>query len=183
MRKIPSLRAGAAVAMAEFNIHVSPPLTTSSLASPPPAAAANCDARKCPWWPYSSAKDFKANTALILVVLFCALICALAFNAAIRYVIRLHCRRRRQRDQKGGAAAEQAVEIPALIYTEGTKLAGAETECIICLSDFAIGEKIRVLDKCNHGFHLQCIQQWLASRSSCPTCRTNCSNELAASPP
>lgn len=178
--------------MAEFNIHLSPPVATSTLAAPPhapPAASAKCDAHKCPWWPYSSSKDFKANTALILVVLFCALICALAFNSAIRYIIRLHCSRRRregaenQKAELGGPAAEQTAEIPALIYSEGMKLTGAETECIICLSEFAIGEKIRVLDKCNHGFHLQCIQKWLISHSSCPTCRTNCSKESTSSPP
>ncbi|GFP92229.1 RING-H2 finger protein atl79 [Phtheirospermum japonicum] len=183
MRKVPSLRAGVAVAMAEFNIHLSPPVTTPTVAAAPPPSS--CDARKCPWWPYTNAKDFKANTALILVVLFCALICALAFNAAIRYLIRLHCGRRRRGDEKaeqGGAAAEK--EVPALIYAEGMELAGAETECIICLSDFAVGEKIRVLDKCNHGFHLQCVQRWLAARSSCPTCRTNCeADEFASSPP
>ncbi|KAI3471366.1 hypothetical protein Pfo_030730 [Paulownia fortunei] len=98
----------------------------------------------------------------------------------------MHCIRRRNRNQKaelGVAASEQAAEIPALIYSEGMKLTGADTECIICLSEFAIGDKIRVLDKCNHGFHLQCIQKWLVSRSSCPTCRTNCSNESTSSPP
>lgn len=175
--------------MPEFNIHLSPPIVASALAPPPhspPVAAANCDAEKCPWWPYTNAKDFKANTALILVVLVCALICALAFNAAIRYVIRLHCRRWRRRNQKedlgGGAAEEEALEIPALVYSEGVKLKGAETECIICLSEFAIGERIRVLDKCGHGFHLQCIQKWLVSHSSCPTCRTNYSSESAAAP-
>ncbi|KAL6555401.1 hypothetical protein OROGR_006659 [Orobanche gracilis] len=180
MRKVPFLRAGAAVAMAEFNIHLPPPVTTSTFAAPPPSmSSSSCGTRKCPWWPYSNAKDFKANTALVLVVLVCALICALAFNAAIRYLIRLHCIHWRQRNRKAdpeGAAVEQAEEIPTLIYAEGLKLAGEETECIICLSDFDIGEKIRVLDKCSHGFHLQCIQRWLASRSTCPTCRTNCSN-------
>lgn len=191
MRKIPSLGARVAVAMAEFNAHLSPPPPSapSKVAAPPHSPPANCDARKCPWWPYSSSKDFKANTALIIVVLFCALICALAFNAAIRYIVHLHCSRRRRddtEDQKAGngaAAAEEAAEIPALIYAEGMKLAGAETECIICLSDFAVGEKIRVLDKCNHGFHLHCIKKWLISHSSCPTCRTNCSTESTSSPP
>ncbi|KAK6149153.1 hypothetical protein DH2020_016678 [Rehmannia glutinosa] len=122
MRKIPSLRAGAAVAMAEFNIHVSPPLTTSSLASPPPAAA-NCDARKCPGGRtrcerFQSKHGFNPRRPLLRANLCSG-------------VQRRHSRRHTPALQtaategsEGGAAAEQAVEIPALIYTEGTKLAG-----------------------------------------------------------
>ncbi|KAH6818777.1 hypothetical protein C2S51_002380 [Perilla frutescens var. frutescens] len=188
MRKVPSLAARVAVEMADFNTHPypPPPSATSKVAAPPHLAPASCDAQKCPWWPYTSSNDFKANTALIIVVLFCALICALGFNAAIRYIVRLHSSRRRREDaedQKPGHGAGAAAEIPSLIYAEGMKLAGAETECIICLSEFAVGEKIGVLDKCNHGFHVHCIQKWLISHSSCPTCRTNCITESASSLP
>ncbi|KAL1549963.1 RING-type E3 ubiquitin transferase [Salvia divinorum] len=179
MRKVPSL----AMAMAEFNSHVSPPppLTATKVAAAPESHPVRCDAEKCPWWPYSSSKDFKANTALIIVVLLCALTCALAFNAGIRYIVRLHCGRRRR--EEGENQKEEAGGVPGLSYAEGMKLAGEETECIICLADFKVGEKIRVLDKCNHGFHLNCIQKWLNSHSSCPTCRTNCSAASAPSPP
>ncbi|KAL1555331.1 RING-type E3 ubiquitin transferase [Salvia divinorum] len=176
MRKIPSLGARVAMAVAEFDSRISPPL-------PPVSHPERCDAQKCPWWPYSSSKEFKANTALIIVVLFCALICALAFNAGIRYIVRLHCGGRRQKGEQNGGAAAEAAEVLGLSYAEGMKLAGEETECIICLADFAVGEKIRVLDKCKHGFHLNCIQRWLISHSSCPTCRTNCSTPSAPSPP
>ncbi|KAG1326393.1 putative RING-H2 finger protein ATL74 [Cocos nucifera] len=43
--------------------------------------------------------------------------------------------------------------------------------CAICLSDFADGEKIRVLPACSHRFHVGCIDAWLLSHCSCPTCR------------
>lgn len=54
------------------------------------------------------------------------------------------------------------------------ELAGAEAECAICLSEFEEGEKIRVLENCKHGFHVQCIEKWLVSRTSCPFCRRSC---------
>ncbi|XP_073158220.1 RING-H2 finger protein ATL79-like [Henckelia pumila] len=160
----------------EFHSRLSPPAYTA--AEPP----SKCDAQRCPWWPYSSSKEFKANTALVIVILICALICGLAFNSAIRYVIRMHYGRRRRRgrpeegkpDLESGPGRAEA-EIRVLDYTEGMKLAGEETECIICLSEFAIGEKLRVLEDCKHGFHVKCIQQWLLLHSSCPTCRTKCS--------
>lgn len=183
MRNLHSVGAGFPTALAEFNSRIPSPATSSALASPPKPTTDSCDPHKCPWWPYTNAKDFKANTALILVILCCTLICALAFNAGVRYFILSHCNRRREKAETGGAAAEQAAEIPALIYSEGTKLAGAETECIICLSEFTVGDKIRVLDRCSHGFHLQCVQQWLDTHSSCPTCRANCSIESNSLPP
>ncbi|KAJ1422782.1 Zinc finger, RING-type [Sesbania bispinosa] len=41
----------------------------------------------------------------------------------------------------------------------------------ICLTEFFTGDKIRVLPWCDHGFHVSCIDAWLKSHSSCPSCR------------
>ncbi|XLS54772.1 hypothetical protein HN51_004527 [Arachis hypogaea] len=41
--------------------------------------------------------------------------------------------------------------------------------CAICLADFSDGDKIRFLPKCNHRFHVACIDKWLLSHSSCLT--------------
>ncbi|XP_006654465.2 RING-H2 finger protein ATL72-like [Oryza brachyantha] len=62
--------------------------------------------------------------------------------------------------------------IPRVAYTEGLELAGSSpSECAICLTEFARGEQLRVLPRCNHGFHPRCIDRWLAARPTCPTCR------------
>uniref|UniRef100_A0A7N0VGS1 RING-type E3 ubiquitin transferase n=1 Tax=Kalanchoe fedtschenkoi TaxID=63787 RepID=A0A7N0VGS1_KALFE len=47
------------------------------------------------------------------------------------------------------------------------------TECSVCLSEFEEGEKLRLLPKCSHAFHLPCIDMWLESHSNCPLCRAN----------
>lgn len=44
-------------------------------------------------------------------------------------------------------------------------------ECSVCLSQVTEGEKARFLPKCNHGFHMQCIDVWFHSHSTCPLCR------------
>lgn len=142
---------------AEFQIHLSPPPSTK------------CDVQKCPWQPYSNSRDFRANTILVLVFLLCTLICGLAINLTIKHL----CMRRRRRIQEpeiACAEAEKETEIPALIYTEGMKLA---SECAICLSEFVVGDRLRVLEQCSHGFHMQCIERWLIFCSSCPICRAN----------
>ncbi|KAA8526047.1 hypothetical protein F0562_007853 [Nyssa sinensis] len=154
-----------------------------------PPTAAKCDAHACPWWPYSNSKDFKANAAIIVIVLFCALVCVLALNAAIRYFLR--CRRRpgyppetqeveTQPKPSHCAAAASVAVSPTVVFSPGTKLAGAEAECTICLSEFVEGDRIRVLVNCNHGFHIQCIHEWLSSHFSCPTCRASCLSESSS---
>lgn len=47
------------------------------------------------------------------------------------------------------------------------------TECSVCLSEFEEGERLRLLPKCSHAFHLPCIDMWLKSHSNCPLCRAN----------
>lgn len=44
-------------------------------------------------------------------------------------------------------------------------------ECAICLSVFEDGEMGRRLPRCCHVFHVDCIDMWLHSHSTCPICR------------
>ncbi|KAK7360826.1 hypothetical protein VNO77_02841 [Canavalia gladiata] len=48
---------------------------------------------------------------------------------------------------------------------------GGISDCSVCLSEFQDNESVRLLPKCNHAFHLPCIDTWLKSHSSCPLCR------------
>lgn len=45
------------------------------------------------------------------------------------------------------------------------------TECSVCLGEFQEDESLRLLPKCSHAFHVQCIDTWLRSRTNCPLCR------------
>ncbi|KAL4340287.1 hypothetical protein GQ457_08G005930 [Hibiscus cannabinus] len=47
------------------------------------------------------------------------------------------------------------------------------TDCSVCLSEFVEDESLRLLPKCNHAFHVPCIDTWLNSHSTCPLCRAN----------
>ncbi|WOK99843.1 RING-H2 finger protein ATL74-like [Canna indica] len=117
-----------------------------------------------------------ANTVVILAALFSALIVALGVNSAVRCALR--CGRRLAMETPEQAAARRAAtglkkralrQLPVAVYGSGDDVPAAE--CPICLGEFADGEKVRVLPRCRHGFHVGCIDKWLASRSSCPTCR------------
>ncbi|CAI8590127.1 unnamed protein product [Vicia faba] len=61
-------------------------------------------------------------------------------------------------------------KLPLFLYSPETHPENA-TECAVCLSEFEPGETGRVLPKCNHSFHTECIDMWFHSHSTCPLCR------------
>ncbi|KAI4381096.1 hypothetical protein MLD38_007205 [Melastoma candidum] len=46
-------------------------------------------------------------------------------------------------------------------------------DCAVCLCEFEPEDKLRLLPKCSHAFHVECIDTWLLSHSTCPLCRDN----------
>ncbi|CAK9164077.1 unnamed protein product [Ilex paraguariensis] len=52
-----------------------------------------------------------------------------------------------------------------------SKTHGPPLECAVCLSELENNDMGRVLPKCNHCFHIDCIDMWFHSHSSCPLCR------------
>ncbi|GAA0173352.1 hypothetical protein LIER_41511 [Lithospermum erythrorhizon] len=133
--------------------------------------------------PSARENSFDAKIVMVLSVLLCALICSLGLNSIIRCVMR--CSRFVSSDDESsngnnaisGKIANTGIKkqalktFPVVSYSTDPKIPGLESECVICLQDFFTGEKIKILPKCNHGFHVKCIDKWLNCHSSCPTCR------------
>ncbi|PRQ37073.1 putative transcription factor C2H2 family [Rosa chinensis] len=44
-------------------------------------------------------------------------------------------------------------------------------ECAVCLTRFEPTEVLRLLPKCKHAFHVECVDTWLDAHSTCPLCR------------
>ncbi|KAL5719327.1 RING-type E3 ubiquitin transferase [Ranunculus cassubicifolius] len=157
-------------------------MSSTATAPPPPTAH---DPHKDAWYPYSNGAHFDGNLAMILIFVFCALICALAMNAGIRFFLRLSREERQNQasavDSKPSQTSLSVLSsLPTLVFSSGMKIklagGGEEAECAICLSEFVNGESVRILPKCKHGFHVKCIEGWLSSHLSCPTCRTICAS-------
>ncbi|OAY36039.1 RING-H2 finger protein ATL78 [Manihot esculenta] len=149
---------------------------------------------------YTGDKTFDANVVMVLSVLLCALICSLGLNSIIRCALR--CSNLVASESASNSTTQLAntgvkrkalKTFPTVNYSTDLKLPGLDTECAICLSDFTPGERVRLLPKCNHGFHVRCIDKWLSSHSSCPTCRhclietcqkiVGCSQATSSEPP
>ncbi|KAG6546912.1 hypothetical protein Mapa_011528 [Marchantia paleacea] len=73
------------------------------------------------------------------------------------------------------ALARQGLErdvvesYPLITYQEELKL--NETQCPICLSEYNISDKLRVIPPCTHTFHMGCVDKWLRDHANCPVCR------------
>lgn len=65
--------------------------------------------------------------------------------------------------------------FPTFFYStiKDLKTGKGPLECAVCLTDFKDHDTLRLLPKCNHVFHPQCIDSWLASHVTCPVCRAN----------
>ncbi|XP_074592219.1 RING-H2 finger protein ATL80-like [Curcuma longa] len=65
--------------------------------------------------------------------------------------------------------------LPTLSFGSSSACAAAAKKlaelCAICLAEFMDGDRVRVLPQCGHGFHAVCVDMWLGSHQSCPSCR------------
>ncbi|OWM81162.1 RING-H2 finger protein ATL80-like [Punica granatum] len=112
-----------------------------------------------------------SDFVLILAALLCALICVLGLVA----VARCACLRRPSQANPADPKANRGLKkkilrsLPKL--TIAPESAAGFSDCAICLGELAVGDEIRVLPQCGHAFHVTCVDTWLRSHSSCPSCR------------
>lgn len=114
--------------------------------------------------------NVNSDLVLILAALLCALICVLGLVAVVRCAWARRISASPPPQKNKGLNNEVLKSLPKLAYTADAE-AGNLSDCAICLTEFAAGDEIRVLPNCGHGFHVGCIDTWLGSHSSCPSCR------------
>ncbi|KAL9271444.1 E3 ubiquitin-protein ligase ATL6-like protein [Drosera capensis] len=56
------------------------------------------------------------------------------------------------------------------------KIGKGALECAVCLTEFDDHEIVRMIPKCDHVFHTDCIDAWLAAHTTCPVCRADLSS-------
>ncbi|GAU11545.1 hypothetical protein TSUD_345360 [Trifolium subterraneum] len=124
--------------------------------------------------------QFNPSFAIIIVILVAALFLMGFFSIYIRrcsdtpssnLVLPITNARRAAR----GLDASVIDTFPILEYSEVKihKIGKEVLECAVCLMEFEDTETLRLIPKCDHVFHPECIDEWLSSHTTCPVCRAN----------
>ncbi|XP_022884659.1 RING-H2 finger protein ATL80-like [Olea europaea var. sylvestris] len=139
---------------------VKPPSTPVQIATEPPESAA-------------AESDF----VVILASLLCALISVVGLIAVARCAwlrrggAEGNSRLGGQISANKGLKKKVLQSFPKFTYNSYAVDGAALADCAICLAEYVDGDDIRMLPECGHGFHVLCIDKWLGSHSSCPSCR------------
>lgn len=79
------------------------------------------------------------------------------------------CIQDRRRERRHRLPKSSLKKIPTKKFS--TEDEGHYETCCICLEDYTLGEKLRILP-CDHAYHVKCIDPWLLkNKRVCPQCR------------
>ncbi|XP_045813573.1 E3 ubiquitin-protein ligase ATL6 [Trifolium pratense] len=123
------------------------------------------------------------SMAIIIVILIAALFlmgffslyirrCADSPSGSIRNMAGIAGRSRRA---ARGLDASILETFPIFEYSvvKIHKIGKGALECAVCLNEFEETETLRLIPKCDHVFHPECIDEWLGNHTTCPVCRAN----------
>lgn len=123
-------------------------------------------------------QNFSQSMAVVIAFLMCAFFFLAFFSIYCRECLdsraaEAHATGPANRSRNHGLDPAVIETFPILVYSavKELKIGKGALECAVCLSEFEDYETLRLLPKCSHVFHPDCIDGWLASRSTCPVCR------------
>ncbi|XP_062223080.1 RING-H2 finger protein ATL58-like [Phragmites australis] len=70
-----------------------------------------------------------------------------------------------------GLKKEMREMLPVVIFKESFLI--RETQCSVCLADYQRDERLQRIPPCGHTFHIDCIDHWLSTNTTCPLCRVS----------
>ncbi|GMH13620.1 hypothetical protein Nepgr_015461 [Nepenthes gracilis] len=158
-------------------------VTGENSEEPPPPVAAVAPLSPPPQW--GNYSPFKPSIAVIIAVL------TTMFSVTFLLLLYAkHCKRENgvvgyfgdwTNDARAGVTAvtarknsgvERSVIESLPVFRFGSLTGQKEAlECAVCLNWFEPVEVLRLLPKCKHAFHVECVDTWLDAHSTCPLCR------------
>ncbi|XP_072964724.1 receptor homology region, transmembrane domain- and RING domain-containing protein 1-like [Typha angustifolia] len=130
---------------------------------------------------------FENSVWSVLAISFISLLAMSAVLATCFFVRRHRIRRPQPRvpniREFHGMSSRLVKAMPSLIFTSVLEDNCTSRMCAICLEDYNVGEKLRVLP-CRHKFHAVCVDLWLTTwRTFCPVCKQDANAGIAIPPP
>lgn len=151
---------------------------------------------------YGSAQSYAISGKIMLSAIICLfLVVLLVFllHLYARWIWR-HSARFSRRNRRRSASRRRRLrfsgQVPASLQNTGLDSSILQTlpmfvyksqdfidglECAVCLCELEENEKARLLPNCKHGFHVDCIDMWFRSHTTCPVCRTSAKPESVVS--
>ncbi|KAF5735379.1 receptor y region transmembrane domain- and RING domain-containing protein 2 [Tripterygium wilfordii] len=119
--------------------------------------------------------SFESSAWSIMAISFISLLAMFAVLATCFFVRRHQIRRERPRASRvrefRGMSRRLVKAMPSQIFTSAVEDNCTSMTCAICLEDYNVGEKLRILPCC-HKFHAFCVDSWLTAwRTFCPVCK------------
>ncbi|KAK6922159.1 Zinc finger, RING-type [Dillenia turbinata] len=168
-------------------------LSSSSFSSPPLSSLDN-NYQKNTAPPSNSSSNSKMSPVFLFIIVILAVIFFLSglLHLLVRYLIKQRSsssisESNRYREFSGSDAFQRQLQqlfhlhdsgldqayidaLPVFMYKE---IMGVREpfDCAVCLCEFTEQDKLRLLPLCSHAFHIDCIDTWLLSNSTCPLCR------------
>ncbi|KAI3824429.1 hypothetical protein L1987_05888 [Smallanthus sonchifolius] len=126
--------------------------------------------------------DFNPSIITIIVILVAALFLMGFFTIYIRrrsneggVSIRRVLSMRRATAASRGLDSSVIETFPTFVYStvKSHKIGKGALECAVCLNEYEDEETLRLIPKCDHVFHPECIDAWFENHVTCPVCRAN----------
>ncbi|KAG8660351.1 RING-H2 finger protein ATL11 [Manihot esculenta] len=138
--------------------------------------------------PFSQTPQFNPSLAILMIIIVGAFFLMARFSVYIRQcserrflggnfnpASQIFGRGRWSRREQQGLDTAVIETFPTFLYStvKVHKIGERSLECAICLNEFEDDQTLRLIPKCSHVFHPDCIDAWLASHITCPVCRAN----------